>query len=223
MSNVSLSTEEVSTRIVTGMGAMYDLYNELDLFLSLIRTSVDAESLMKRNFKLPLGPRKSRTAANRYLAVDLGVVFDLNTAASDDEAEIDDEGESEIETKGLQITADSQFLAIRVLLYDPEAAKGSFVPRVFAAILDNVVKVPIAKRKAAGGAKPDFKVQRNQFLHLVKKLAGGIAPGQKISSRVTGGEISTMVSKFWSKPLAEFQSEKDVQEFLDPIKEYIGG
>ena len=138
-----LAPQEVSRRIVTGMGLVYDLFNELTVFFKLIRDGVessalDARPLMGRRCKLGLGPRKNRTAADGYLSTDMGLVFELGTSSAEDEDEEtdddDDTTEAELEKKGLLIIPESQFLAIRVALYDRNKAN-DFSPTVFAAPL----------------------------------------------------------------------------------------
>jgi hypothetical protein len=222
MADEKLTPAEASRRIVVGMGLVYDLYNELVGFLRLIRASLedqdlDASYLMGSRFSLPLGPRKSRTEADKYLSVDLGMVFELGTADNEEaEADIeDDEHEEEREKKGVKISAESQFLAIRVLLYDHDSpTPDSFQPQVCAAVLD---KVSRKGKKKSGAAAQQFTVHRNQFLHLVKGLNSSISKGNSLSCRITGGQMSAVVSGIVTRPLTEFTSEAAVQAFVDQV------
>ena len=65
-------------------------YNELISFLRMVRetlenSELDMSSIIGKNFKLPLGPRKTRTAADNYMSVDMGSVFELGLTTGEDE------------------------------------------------------------------------------------------------------------------------------------------
>lgn len=131
-----------------------------------------------------------------------------------DSAEGDDEPEAELQKKGLPITPDSQFLAIRVLLYDRDNSDAkSFQPHVFAALLDTITHKARAKKTLADQAEQQFTVRRNQFLNLVKSIDGTVSGGQTLTCRVTRGQVNATVGGIVSRPLAKFTSETEVQAF----------
>lgn len=227
-----LSPQEISKRIVVGMGLVYDLYNELVGFLRMVRetlehSELELSSLTAGKFKLPLGPRRMRTAADDYVSVDLGMVFEIGVASeeeedddSDDESE---EKEAELEKKGLQIAADSQFLAIRVILYDRNhPSPAEFEPIVVASVLSDMTKKSSTTKTTSGKTIKQFTVRRNRFLHLLKNLWPDVSENQTISARVPRGQLNATVAAIMSRPLAEFRSEKDVQEFMDQITNMVG-
>lgn len=229
INEVKLSSEEISRRIIVGMGLVYDLYNELVGFLRRIREEIensdfDASSLMGSNFKLPLGNPKHRTRADNYLAVDLGLVFALGVIR-DEGGDDEDEGEvadEELEKKGVRILPDSQFLAIRVLLYDRREEIGSgFAPIVTVAVLGGLKRESLAKKSAAAPDSLGFEVRRNQFLGLAKQLDSNCSQRSEIRTRITKGELTATVSEIQHRPLGNFQSESDLMDFLSCVKQMV--
>ena len=225
----TLPANEVSRRIVTGVRMVYELYIELFGFLRMLReslqnTDLELHSHTGSSFHLPLGSRKTRTVADKYMSVDLGILFEVaGSEMTDEEEEVDEvEDENVNQRRGIQITPDSQFLAVRAQLYDrTNPDPDSFRPTVFAVLLDQVTKTSRSKKEPSGGSN-QFVVPRNHFLGIVKSIDAEVSQGDVLTQRVTRGQVNVNVSGIVSRPLAEFTSETEVQEFVDQIVKLAG-
>lgn len=222
----NLSTAEISRRITVGMGLAYDLYNEMVGFFRMLRESLEAsdldvDSLMGKNFRLPLGHRKLRTPADNYMSVDLGLMCELGVASTDDDPE--DEGEEEDSEEKANsnrrlITPDSQFLAIRAMLYDRRTAKdGDFTPLLVAVTLSGFRRTPRGKRAKDQPAADKFDVRDGWLKSLVKNLDASASNGQTVNAKVTKYNIEATISNIVVTPLAEFDSEDRVNAFVDDL------
>ena len=220
-----LGPDEISRRIVIGMGLVYDLYNELSGFLNGIVTNLessdlDVRPLTRGGFRLPLPAKKMRTPADRYLATDAGVVVELGaTDIDEEEVEVDEDEETGgEERKGLQITSDSQFLAIRTILYDRQKPDpNSFVPVVTAAVLADLTRVPRGKGGPEGRPSQKFQIRRGYLLKLAKTIDGQVQPGQSIAGRAPRCDLSATVTGITSRPLSDFDSEEKLNTFTDEL------
>lgn len=218
-----LPASEVSRRIVTVMKMSYELYDELVGFLRMLQDCLESSDLELNliaggsSYALPREPRKTRGEADNYMKTDLGIVYETGVSSVVDEEEDDEKRDAELDKRGLAITADSQFLAIRVHLYDRNAPDpDAFQPTVFAALLDDVTKTSRSKKGPGTGSR-QFTVARNQFLVIVKKIDSGIPEGQVLTRPITKGILNLKVSRIVSRALTDFTSETQVQEFVDQI------
>lgn len=224
-----LSPEEVSRRITVGMGMVYDLFGQLVPFLRTLRAGLEASDLemdpiVPKLGRLPLGPKRDRSVANNFVTTDLGFLMEVGvSSAEQDEADEDEEeGDGPSDTQTRQITPDSQFVAVRIHLYDP-ASDGNFVPQVIAAVLSDIVRHP--SRKSGDGRQPirNPKVPRRGLFNLVKQLNAGVRANQTIEARAAGGKLQAAVSAVTARPLAHFDSEASVDAFVDELVAMAGG
>ena len=77
-----LNPEEISKRIVTGMGMVYDLFNELNVFFRSVLDALQSSDLdllpIKRRFILPKPKtRRLTTAADDYVKMDMGFIAEI--------------------------------------------------------------------------------------------------------------------------------------------------
>ena len=231
----TLTHAEISRRIVTGMGLVYELYNELNGLLRMIleglmRSDLETDVVKALVFRLPLPRGKALTPADSTLLLDRGFIMELGVAGAEDEEaeaedqEIEDE-DSEVEKtgKGREIDPDSEFLAIRAVLYNPAKAKNKdFTPAIVGAILSDLKRV--AKGKFGRGKKPaeKFQAQRAHLFRLLKSLDPGAAQGDTISCRIPKYDLLATVTSIQSRPLAEFDSEDAVNGFVKELVAMAG-
>jgi len=226
----TLTHSEISRRIVTGMGLVYDLLNELHglfrMLLEQLRSSdLEFDVITGRFFTMPVPRGKARTPADTSMPLDRGLMLDLSTSGNEDESEEDEEdlddaeeSESASEKRGRQVIPDSQFLVIRAILYDPErATKGDFVPAVVAATLGKLEHVPRGKRAQQKKSETTFTVNRGKLRQLAKNVDLAVSEGQKLSFRGGGYELVGTVTSIASRPLAEFDSEESVDVFVQQL------
>lgn len=228
-----LSEAEVGQRIVAGMLLVRDLFNELNTLFRLIvqglnASAVEIRPFSAKGFVLPKTWRGA-VAADRFLKTELGFVADVGTDSgeeadepADDDGEID-EVESENDTVRIAITPDRQFLGVRAIVLDPSAANGSnFSPCIVAAVFSNLTRTPTGKKlKRQGEVQDSFKVKRAALKRLVKKCDPSLTVESQISCRLTGAQLGATVLSVVSKPLASFDSEAAVNEFVAKLVEMV--
>lgn len=231
----TLDAAEISRRIVVGVGLVYDLLNELNGLLRMIldglrSSEMEFEVIMSKFFRMPVPRGRASTPADKALPLDRGFVLNLGVSGDeeDDEGEDEgddaDEGESASEKRGLKITPESHFLALRVVLYDRNQAKGNeFVPAVVAATLADMKQIPKGKAAQKKKTMTTFQVRQGRVLQLAKGLGPSVATGQALSFRAGGHELVCAVNTVVSRPLAEFDSEKSVNAFVEELVQMAEG
>ena len=227
-----LSHKEISKRILTGMGLVYDLFNEMNSFFQLIKDALCSKlddivllSFKKRGFILP-GPKKRKrcTAADDYVQTDMGFMAQIGVGGVDDDESGNEEAENgpQHDTKGvISIMSDSQFLAVRAILYDAERAKeGSFDPVVVGAVLSTLSRFPRGKKKTAGREKgkakgdKQFHLKPGNFSRVWGLLEPTLKSGQEISWNIKNYRLSAMVDGLVSRPLVAFDTEQEFNAFV---------
>ena len=223
----TLTHAEISRRIVTGMGLVYDLYNELNGLLRMIleglmSSDLETDVVRVKAFKLPLPHGKARTPADSMLLLDRGFIMELGVAGGEDEEtddqdeqDEDEESEAKSQQNRRQITPDSQFLAIRAVLYDPKQTKNKeFAPAIVGATLAEMKRVPKSRLAPSKKATGNFQAQKSHLLWLTQSLDPTVAQGDTISCRIAKYELLAKVTNIQSRPLAEFDSEDAVNSFV---------
>ena len=207
------------------MSLVYDLFNELQTFMRIIRENVEAScdaTCLSKLYKLPLTrKRKDRTPADNYVSTDMGLVFEIGgTDAGDDEDSDSDEVEdsdSDSSSKGMQISPDNQYLCFRIILHDHKAGSAeAFTPSVVGALLTDVYRTSTAKGKQTKELR-EFSIRRVGFQRLVRQLNGSQSPGNEVSNPITRGTIFANVAKQVSAPLASFGTEESIADFVQQV------
>lgn len=221
-----LSREEIAKRIVTGMGMVYDLFNEMNSFFRSVLDALESSGLdilpIKKRFILPK-PKKRRlkTAADDYLKTDMGFIAVLGIGAMEDEDTADDEEEreTELEKKGILISPDSQFLAVRAILYNPEQVKtGSFAPFVVGVLLSSVVRSP--KKKPEGKVKKETKFRLKKsggLLRSMEQLEPSLERGKEISWMSSKYILTASVTNVVKISLVDFDTEDSFNAFIEKL------
>lgn len=230
-----LDAEEIARRIVTGVGLVYDVVNELNALLRMIveglRSSEEFDVINAKFFRLPVPRGAGRTPADKSMPLDRGLVLELGVAG-DEEDEDEGEGvaddaeeeESADERRGMKITPESKFLAIRAVLYDrQQVERGGFVPRILAGMLGGMERVPKGKPSDKRKRASTFEIKRGVLLQLAKRLDGTVSPGKTVTFRAWGYEFTATVTSIVSRPLGEFDSEESVDAFVEQLAKMAEG
>ena len=225
-----LSHSETSERIVAGMGLVYDLFNEMNSFFRMLVEALQSSDLdlllIKQKFILPkTKKRRLLRPADDYVKRDMGFVAQIGAAGDLDDEAIDvlENDDIEADKKGIQITPDSQFLAVRAILYDPEAAQSdSFEPYVVGAILSSLNQSPRGKAAKPTGGKvkkqKKFHIARSgRIIRAIVQLDPSLKKDQEISWLIPKYKISATVSDIVAKPLVEFDTEEKFNEFVESL------
>lgn len=234
MSNEQLSSEEISRRITTGMGLVYDLFKEMHSLFRLIsqgleNSAADVQPQGPKGYILPRG-KKGTTVADRFIKTDMGLLVAIGLAAidePDDESEEipdEDDQEAEKDTATVEITPDTSYLGIRAILFDPQASNPAmFQPTLIAGIISSMTKEPRGAKKAAGVKQPEtsFTIRRNAVKMLVKLLPADAKTGTRILARVRGASLNAQLSAVHSIPLADISTEERVNEYVDRLIKLI--
>jgi hypothetical protein len=225
-----LSHNEISERIIAGMGLVYDLFNEMNSFFRMLVEALQASDLdlllLKRRFILPkTRKRRFLSSADDYVKRDMGFVAQIGAGGDLDDEAIDvlEDEDIEVDKKGIQITPDSQFLAVRAILYDPEAAKtDSFKPFVVGAILSSLNQSSrgraikevgdVVKKKENFQLKPAGRIYR-----ALIQLDPTVKKGHEISWVIPKYKVSATVSGIVANPLVEFDTEEKFNEFVESL------
>jgi len=152
------------------------------------------------------------SSADEYVKRDMGFAAQI----------VDDEDTGD-DKKGIQITPDSQFIAVRAILYEPEAAKtGSFKPFVVGAILSSLNQSSRGKAlKEVGGVgkkKENFQLKKaGRIYKAIIQLDQSLKTGQEISWDSSKFKFSATVSGIVAKPLVEFDAEEKFNEFVESL------
>ena len=226
----SLSPEEISRRITAGMGLVYDLFKELHslfrmIYQGLRDSEADLHVIPWKMFMLPRN-KKGTTIADRFLHIDMGLLAELGVSASleseDDLDTADESEEIDVETDktAVAITPDSQYLAVRAVVYDPSVPADKFTPALVAVVFSSITRQPLGKKAKAGGEtgiQDSFQLKRTILKRLIKQLQPSLKPGQTISARVTKALLGAKVVTVEVVPLGEFNSQEKVSEFVDRL------
>ena len=225
-----LSHSEISERIVAGMGLVYDLFNEMNSFFRMLVEALQSSDLdlllLNRRYILPkTRKRRLLRPADYYVKRDVGFIAQIGAGGDLDDEVIDilEDEEIEVDKKGIKITPDSQFLAVRAILYDPEAAQtDSFEPYVVGAILSSLNQSPRGKAaKPPGGQvkkQKKFHISRSgRIVRAIVQLDPSLKKGQEISWFIPKFKISATVSDIVAKPLVEFDTEPKFNEFVESL------
>ncbi|MCO8123305.1 hypothetical protein NHH03_16265 [Stieleria sp. TO1_6] len=187
----------------------------MEIIREQVTSSVDATCLTN-DFKIPVAHPKRRTPADNHLNTDLGLVYELDTERGVEDGE-DDQDAQNPSANGMQVSSDSRFLAIRVQLYDRDRSyERGFRPTVFGAMLTDTYRTKASKGKP-DEEKRDFGIRRAVFLKLLRKLDASIVAEQPLTMKIPKGTMTTTVARLYSKPLAEFQSEQAVADFIQKL------
>ena len=221
-----LTRKEIAERIVTGMGMVYGLFNEMNSFFRSVLGALESSDLdilpLKKRFLLPK-PRKRRlkTSADDYLKTDMGFIAALGVGGIEDEDTSEDEydGETVFEDKGISINPDSQFLAIRSILYDPNLAKtGSFVPYVVGALLSSIVRLPKKQPEPKNKKEKDFRIKKiGHLLRGMGQLEPSLEAGMEISWMIPKYTLTAGVAGIVKIPLVDFDSEENFSAFIENL------
>lgn len=225
-SEETLSREEIADRIVTGMGMVYDLFNEMNSFFRSMLDALEASDLdiltLKNRFILPKPKKRSlRTAADDYLKTDMGFIAELGAAGIEDEevSEEDEERELEIEKKGVLIKPDTQFVAVRAILYNHEQAKtGAFDPAVVGVILSSFTRS--LKKKTEGKIKKEtnFRIKKKgSLLRSMGQLDSALEKKATISWRIPKYTLTADVTGIVKRPLVNFDTEENFKKFVEEL------
>ena len=224
------SHSEISERIVAGMGLVYDLFNEMNSFFRMLVETLQSSDLdlllLKRRFILPkTKKRRLLSSADDYVKRDMGFVAQIGAGGDLDDEAIDvlEDEDIEVDKKGIQITPDSQFLAVRAILYDPEAAKtDSFEPYVVGAVLSSISRYPRGKalKEVVGVVKKKEKFQlkpAGRIYRALIQLDPTVKKGHEISWTIPKYKISATVNGIVANPLVEFDTEEKFNEFVESL------
>jgi len=225
-----LSHREISERIVAGMGFVYDLFNEMSSFFRMLIDVLQSSDLdlllLKKRLILPK-PRDRRltSSADEYVKRDMGFIAQIGVGGDEDDESVDilENEDIEADQKGIKITPDSQFLAVRAILYDPEAAKkDSFKPFVVAAVLTTLNRFPKGKALKAAGDKAKkqkkFDLKNRRYIYrAIIQLDPSLKKGQEISWGIPKYKITATVNSIVANPLVEFDTEEKFNEFVESL------
>jgi len=237
MSEEQLSSEEISRRITTGMGLVYDLFKEMHSLFRLIaqgleNSEADLQPKGPKGYILPRG-KKGVTVADRFLKTDMGLLVAIGVSGGDDsEEEVDeaeDLGDQEVETDTAKvaINSETQYLGIRAIIFDPTVADpAKFRPVLVAGLMGSLTKGQRGKKKKAASSKESeskFQIRRAAVKSLVKRLDPDVKEGQTITARVPGAVLNAQVGAVEKTPLAEITTEEKVNEFVDRLVAMVEG
>ena len=229
-----LTAEEIGRRIAAAISQVHGFYMEMVSFFRLLVQELEASDLeiefLSGNLSL-FRQRKRRTPADPYLKTDMGKIAILDSPGEDedesDDVEPDDsddsEDEKQAEKKGILISPDSRFIALRAILYEPKI-KTDFKPVIVAAVLSDLKYVPRSKSRQSGGQKApltSFKVTRGGLMRVYCQLEPELSEGQRIAAKIRGAELSATIGAVLHQPLGEFDSEESVSRFVDAIVEKV--
>ncbi len=225
-----LSAEEVSKRIVAGMGMVYDLFNEMNNFFRQVLDALDASDMeihpIKKRFILPK-PRKKgmKKAADDYVKTDMGFMAEIGGGVSDDDEleGIDEDEETELDYKKISITPESQFLIVRANLYDAKMAEtDSFEPFVVAAILSSLKRSDRKHTAARAKAQSKFQLKKGgQLLRGSQLVEPSVERGKEISWVIPKYVVSAKVSGIVSRALVDFDTEEKFTKFVEDLVSMI--
>lgn len=233
----TLTPEEISKRITTGMGLVYDLFKEMHslfrlIMLGLENSEADVQPQGPKGFILPRG-KKGSTVADRFLKTDMGLLVAVGVSGGDesdeevDDVEDIDEQEVEKDTAKVAISPETQYLGIRAVIFDPNAPDPTkFQPVLIAGLMGSLTRGQRGKKKkVASGEESEtkFQIRRTFVKSLVKQLRPDVKPGQTITARVRGAVLNAQVASVEKTPLAEITTEEKVNEFVDRMVAMIEG
>ena len=213
-----LSKEEINQRMATGMGLVYDLFNELHSFNRIIRETVDAtvDARLIKNGRLALA-RKDRSPADKALSCNLALLYELDVQGSDDDLEDEDDDPEEKKSGKFEVTPDSRFLAFRTQLYRP-GCPPDFQPYIAGAILSDICWLKKARgKKNVPKKSTTFKTSGSKFLWLVRGLDDKIVAGSSIERGSKNDKLFANVSSGKSMTLTSFDSEESIADFVAAI------
>jgi hypothetical protein len=226
----TIAPDEIARRITTGMGLVYDLFNEMNSFFRLLVQGLEAADagIHPRGPKGFLLPKRRQRAnpADRFVKTDMGLFAEIGGVVGDDsseeesddlESESEEDEEPEMDKASISITPESRFLGVRAILYEPSKSQSTpFTPVVVAALLTSATRARGKKQKFS---KPEtaFQVKRGAFRRLVKELHPVLEPQQQISRRVPGQILSATITAREVLPLAHFDSEDKVNDFIETL------
>ena len=221
--------DDVSQRITDGMQLVFDLFNEMDSLMRLIKdglaNSGAALTLQgPKSFILPRG-RRFKNLAERFVKPDMGLLVALDSAADADEfVEDSDEEEESSASNGasVEIADDTRYLGIRAILYateapDPRKAQ----PVLVAAVLSDfsACRGGSKKKKAAN----INRVRKGLVKRLLKKLDRDLQPGSKLAVKGVGSvTLEAMVESIHIVPIVQFTSEEEVGVYVEKLVQMTG-
>jgi hypothetical protein len=238
----NITKQEISSSIVSGMGFVFDLYNELGSLLRYVQQGLDASDISigkPLNARLTIhNARRGRSMASKWMQTTLGLIVQIEAESDDSEDDEEDEDEDELASdegdeeeissrarRKVSVTSDTQLIGVRATLYDPRMSKNvSFTPVLSGAVLADLERKPVGRRrkKADQGAKaaqptPDFEINSGGLSRLLSHLDPGLTTGQRIACRVPRYEISATVSGCIEQELADFDAEDKLDGFIDSV------
>ena len=225
-SEEKLNPEEISKRIVTGMGMVYDLFNELTVFFRSVLDALQSSDLdllpITQRFILPNPKiRKLRTAADDYVKTDMGFIAEIGAGGMEDEeiSEDEEEREAEIEKKGIAITPDSQFLAIRAVLYNKEKlTAGSFDPTLIAAAISSFKRSPRKKGEAETKKEEKFIIKKSgHIFRCMGQIETSLEQGKEIKWLIPRYKLSATIMGVMKRPLVDFDTEEKFNDYIEEL------
>ena len=225
-SEEKLNPEEISKRIVTGMGMVYDLFNELSVFFRSVLDGLQSSDLdflpITQRFILPNPKtRKLRTAADDYVKMDMGFIAEIGAGGMEDEeiSEDEEESEAEIEKKGIEITPDSQFLAVRAVLYDKEKlTAGSFDPTLIAAAISSVKRSPRKKGEAEIKKEKKFIIKKSgHILRCMGQIETSLEQGKEIEWLIPKYKLSATIMGVMKRRIVDFDTEEKFNDYIEEL------
>ncbi len=230
MNAEELSSEEISRRITTGMGLVYDLFKEVNSLFRRIAQGLEnsdtgVQPLVLGGIVLPRN-KKTASGVDKFLKTDMGLLAKIGTDnASDlveesDDAADDADQEEETDKVTLAITPETKFFGIRAILFDPQASDPTkFQPVLVAGIIGSLSRKSKGSKKNVGPQtlETTFPVRRTAIKRLVKQLDAEVLDGQTIKTHAPGGAINATLADVDITPLAKITTEQLVEEYVDKL------
>ena len=233
-----LPPEEISRRIVTGMGLVYDLFQEVNSLLRLLaqgleNSEADIRPLTLRGSVLPRN-KKTKSIVDWFLKLDVGLLATVGARDSNEIEETDDDtsdegSDAEQEEKAdkavIKISPETRYLGVRVILFDPLARDpAKFQPMLVAGLIGSIQRPAKGSKRRAGETRPEttFTLRRAAIKQLVKQLTADAKAGQSIKARSYGGEVHATLVQALVVQLAEISTEDKVNQLVDQVTALVG-
>jgi hypothetical protein len=233
-----LHPEEISRRIVTGMGLVYDLFQEVNSLLRLLaqglaNSEADIRPLTLRGSVLPRN-KKSKSIVDWFLKLDVGLLATVGAGDSHESEETDGDAsdagsDAEQEEKAdkavIKIGPETRYLGVRVILFDPLARDpAKFTPVLVAGLIGSIQRPAKGAKRKSGDAKPEtnFTLRRAAIKQLVKQLTANVKAGQSIKARSYGGAVHATLVQALVVPLAQISTEDKVNQLVDQLTAMVG-
>jgi hypothetical protein len=233
-----LTPAEISRRITTGMGLVYDLFLEVNGLLRLLaqgleNSEADIRPLTLRGTVLPRN-KKTKSIVDWFLKLDVGLLATVGAGDSNETDETDDDASDEGSDADQEEKADkavtkvgpeTRYLGVRVILFDPLAKDpAKFQPVLVAGLIGSIQRPAKGSKRKAGDTQPEttFTLRRAAIKQLVKQLTADAKAGQAIKARSYGGAVHATLVQALVVPLAEIATEDKVNQLVDQVTALVG-